>query len=120
MIFFLACSVGKYGDNCEQDCQCENGAACDHISGACTCGPGWIGTYCERPCPRGFHGIECKNTCDCGHGISCHPETGLCHCPPGKHGDKCLKSKNCSLIFAMIYYFMQKHIWIIIRLLVNN
>ncbi|GBN83327.1 Multiple epidermal growth factor-like domains protein 6, partial [Araneus ventricosus] len=85
------CPAGKYGENCQQECQCENGAACDHISGACTCGPGWRGTFCQTPCPAGFHGIECNQSCDCGHGISCHPETGVCHCPKGKHGDKCLK-----------------------------
>lgn len=75
------------------------------MSGACTCGPGWRGTYCEKPCPEGFHGLECNQSCDCGHGILCNAETGVCRCPLGKHGDKCLKSKKHFVINTFIGFY---------------
>lgn len=42
------CPEGSFGPGCESSCQCQNGAACDHVSGACTCTAGWTGTFCER------------------------------------------------------------------------
>lgn len=53
------CPEGSFGPSCESSCQCQNGAACDHVSGACTCTAGWTGTFCERgtaapPVPSGF------------------------------------------------------------------
>lgn len=54
------CPEGSFGPSCESSCQCQNGAACDHVSGACTCTAGWTGTFCERgtaapPGPFWFH-----------------------------------------------------------------
>lgn len=47
---FLAagCPEGSFGPSCKHSCQCQNGAACDHVSGACTCSAGWTGTFCEK------------------------------------------------------------------------
>lgn len=42
------CPEGSFGPSCRSSCQCQNGAACDHASGACTCAAGWTGTFCER------------------------------------------------------------------------
>lgn len=42
------CVNGSYGQRCTQQCQCQNGALCDHVSGACTCSPGYAGTSCEK------------------------------------------------------------------------
>lgn len=55
------CPEGSFGPGCESSCQCQNGAACDHVSGACTCTAGWTGTFCERgtaapPGPLRIHG----------------------------------------------------------------
>lgn len=45
---FLGCPEGWFGASCRHRCQCEHGAACDHVSGACTCSSGWRGTFCEH------------------------------------------------------------------------
>ncbi len=37
-----------YGPQCQQECLCENGAECDHVSGACTCSDGWRSTFCDK------------------------------------------------------------------------
>lgn len=55
------CPEGSFGPGCESSCQCQNGAACDHVSGACTCTAGWTGTFCEKgtaaaPAPFRIHG----------------------------------------------------------------
>lgn len=41
------CPAGFYGQNCEEVCQCQNGAECDFITGGCTCTIGWSGEYCN-------------------------------------------------------------------------
>ena len=44
----LGCSGGFFGDNCEEVCLCQNGAACHFVTGECTCTVGWNGTYCDQ------------------------------------------------------------------------
>ena len=36
------CPVGTYGQDCQEKCTCENGAACDHITGK------YLISYCKR------------------------------------------------------------------------
>lgn len=48
MCLLVECVNGSYGQGCAQQCQCQNGALCDHVSGACTCSPGYAGTHCEK------------------------------------------------------------------------
>jgi len=43
------CSKGRYGPNCSLQCDCENGATCDEVSGRCRCRLGWIGPRCTDP-----------------------------------------------------------------------
>ena len=64
--YILGCADGFYGPGCESKCECSNGAACDHVSGACTCTEGWRGRICDKPCPNGFYGLDCKERCLCG------------------------------------------------------
>ena len=47
-LFCAECPQGMYGFECGQTCQCDNGAACDHVTGACTCTPGWQGALCNQ------------------------------------------------------------------------
>ena len=39
----IKCPYRTYGQGCKERCNCQNGGNCDHISGACTCTPGWRG-----------------------------------------------------------------------------
>lgn len=50
----LECSNGQYGLNCSEPCRCENGGKCHHISGECTCAPGFTGPLCSELCPDGM------------------------------------------------------------------
>ncbi len=36
----LPCAAGYYGDDCQNVCNCHNGAECNHITGKCICAPG--------------------------------------------------------------------------------
>lgn len=42
------CDVGRFGEECLQQCDCENGGRCDRRTGRCRCSAGWIGERCER------------------------------------------------------------------------
>ena len=41
-----ACATGVFGAGCNSPCLCQNGAQCNHITGACTCTAGWQGSTC--------------------------------------------------------------------------
>lgn len=43
----LACRHGRFGKNCEQKCECYNGARCNKETGACKCVPGYLGPTCQ-------------------------------------------------------------------------
>ena len=52
---FIECPPNMFGQNCESTCTCNAaGGTCDHISGTCTCNPGYTGTNCEQ--------CKCSNT----------------------------------------------------------
>ena len=44
---YAACPSGFYGYLCREKCLCKNGAACNHVTGKCTCKPGYTGTTCD-------------------------------------------------------------------------
>ncbi|XP_049520754.1 clotting factor C-like [Dermacentor silvarum] len=43
-----SCPPGRYGQWCEERCQCQNGGTCDPKTGACACPPSFVGTHCEQ------------------------------------------------------------------------
>lgn len=48
--FFIACSEGYFGENCNSSCgHCLNETACHHINGTCDdeCDPGYQAPYCK-------------------------------------------------------------------------
>lgn len=60
------CPVGSFGPQCNQTCECQNGAKCHHINGACLCETGFKGPNCqERFCPSGLYGLICDKICPC-------------------------------------------------------
>ncbi|XP_060723740.1 sushi, nidogen and EGF-like domain-containing protein 1 isoform X1 [Tachysurus vachellii] len=76
------CKPGYYGDQCEEECLCQNGGACIDANGTCECPTGFIGLYCQfevtqtpcsnsRPCPDGGPCLEYGGTylCTCQTGI---------------------------------------------------
>ncbi|XP_028305218.1 multiple epidermal growth factor-like domains protein 10 isoform X6 [Gouania willdenowi] len=105
------CPVGTYGPQCNQRCECQNGAKCHHINGACLCETGFKGLNCqERFCPPGLYGLICDKYCPCNstYTVSCHPLSGECtcsagwaglycneSCPAGYYGEGCTLSCSC-------------------------
>ncbi|KAL4219778.1 hypothetical protein ACF0H5_020191 [Mactra antiquata] len=104
------CKAGTYGDNCKQNCTCNdtNTDFCDHVSGDCVCKTGWEGLQCNKDtdecknastCPQ--HST-CINTdgsyqCDCDIGYYEIP-SGLCSVCDNKHyGEYCLNECTCIL-----------------------
>ncbi|CAG0900959.1 unnamed protein product, partial [Cyprideis torosa] len=85
----LPCPEGTHGEACAQTCRCQNGGTCDHVTGACLCGPGWRGDVCANTCPEDTWGEDCKNSCECYNGGLCHHVTGVCKCLPGFEGERC-------------------------------
>lgn len=43
-----ACLPGRYGVGCAQRCQCPAGTPCHHLTGKCSCPPGFTGYGCEK------------------------------------------------------------------------
>ncbi|KAH3865536.1 hypothetical protein DPMN_028576 [Dreissena polymorpha] len=78
----LGCVVGRYGDQCERQCDaCLVGTTCQQVDGRCDeCMPGYYGSFCRQSC----------TTC-----ITCTKSTGLCTtCARGQYGELC--QYNCS------------------------
>ena len=46
--FKTVCPEETFGDNCQQECQCQNGASCNHVDGTCICSAGYTGTTCSE------------------------------------------------------------------------
>lgn len=42
------CPADRFGSDCQDRCECLNGAQCDGQTGRCVCQPGWTGQHCEN------------------------------------------------------------------------
>lgn len=80
------CESDFWGPHCSNRCQCQNGAKCNPITGACVCTDGYQGWRCEEPCEYGYYGKLCQLPCQCLNGATCNHETGECICAPGYTG----------------------------------
>lgn len=80
------CESDFWGPHCSNRCQCQNGAKCNPITGACVCTDGYQGWRCEEPCEHGYYGKACQLPCQCLNGATCNHETGECICAPGYTG----------------------------------
>ncbi|XP_068447252.1 sushi, nidogen and EGF-like domain-containing protein 1 isoform X3 [Clinocottus analis] len=72
------CSPGFYGDECEEECLCENGGVCVDINGTCECPSGYTGLYCQFEVTQ----TPCSNSRTCPDGGPCleYGGTYLCTC----------------------------------------
>lgn len=41
------CPEGFFGQDCLDECLCQNGAECDFITGMCNCTIGFVGALCD-------------------------------------------------------------------------
>lgn len=73
------CPPGKYGQDCNQVCFCQNNSTCDSVSGNCTCPSGYIGDACQNRCPYGYYGDHCEHLCMCPTDCGCDHVTGSCN-----------------------------------------
>lgn len=80
------CESDFWGPHCSNRCQCQNGAKCNPITGACVCTDGFQGWRCEEPCENGYYGKACQLPCQCLNGATCNHETGECICASGYTG----------------------------------
>ncbi|KAM6963106.1 sushi, nidogen and EGF-like domain-containing protein 1 [Aplochiton taeniatus] len=106
------CHPGYYGDDCEEECLCQNGGVCVDMNGTCACPSGYTGLYCQfevtqtpcstnRPCPDGGPCLEYGGAylCTCQTGISdldhkdYYPSyvqpRSVCDSSPCLHGGHC-------------------------------
>ena len=60
------CQQGRWGHNCESQCQCRNGATCDSVSGRCICAPGWTGRRCAEGKTVLYHNKDIGKVLDWG------------------------------------------------------
>ncbi|GFN87556.1 multiple epidermal growth factor-like domains 10 [Plakobranchus ocellatus] len=110
-----ACPSGKFGLECERDCNCaDRQENCFVSTGGCPsgCAAGYTGEDCYTPCSEGSYGVDCDRTCSehCkGNGNNCSIDTGHCtggceagyipplcddQCPEKTFGQDC--KENCS------------------------
>ena len=88
MLLCEACTSGRFGKNCMQQCDCS-GSQCNPETGECVCEAGRLGPNCSRECPRGRSGVGCQQICQCRHNSGCDPVSGECICQPGWFGPTC-------------------------------
>lgn len=70
------CPEGFFGQDCELNCNCLNGASCSPETGQCFCAPGWKRQKCDRPCDEGYFGKDCAQKCNCLNNGSCSQTNG--------------------------------------------
>ncbi|RWS03780.1 multiple epidermal growth factor-like domains protein 10, partial [Dinothrombium tinctorium] len=105
----VPCLDGKWGEQCDNNCNCYHNSTCDKITGRCICAPGYTGSLCENSCTKNRFGKECAFVCGCLNGGECNFVTGECFCQPNYYGVKCeayncSKSNNCSLLEIQTEY----------------
>ncbi|KAH9523894.1 hypothetical protein Btru_047340 [Bulinus truncatus] len=101
-----ACENPRYGENCEQICQCNSRGTCDRVRG-CVCNSQWTGVNCE------IDVNECTQPDVCPSGYVCENTIGSyrCQCPTGyklknetcQDIDECIEASNiaCNLHFEV-------------------
>ncbi|KAL8624629.1 hypothetical protein ACOMHN_045164 [Nucella lapillus] len=90
------CPASKWGDNCEQSCDCRGHGTCDKAKG-CVCNSGWSGVKCSKDVN------ECKTRVNaCPANQLCQNNLGsfACVCPTGfkkVNETLCIDIDECSV-----------------------
>lgn len=112
--FFVSagCESDYWGPHCSNRCQCQNGAKCNPITGACVCTDGYQGWRCEEPCEYGYYGKACQLPCQCLNGGTCDHVTGECICAPGYSGALWVLA---SCVFLAVFSVVSvQNIWVVV------
>nr|XP_034322194.1 multiple epidermal growth factor-like domains protein 10 isoform X2 [Crassostrea gigas] len=113
-----ACPEGRYGYNCQEQCNVNCGVPyrCDRVTGQCEggCQVGWKGVTCETQCNEGKFGLHCNQSCGfCLNKGQCHYSNGTClaGCDSGYRGNNCKQAcgnntygQGCSLTCGNCLY----------------
>ena len=59
----VGCPQGRYGANCAQICNCRDVTECHHITGVCSCHPGYTGDDCRQGMVAALLANHCNTTC---------------------------------------------------------
>ncbi|GFN80191.1 receptor-type tyrosine-protein phosphatase kappa [Plakobranchus ocellatus] len=115
----VVCSSGKFGRECEHNCNCVNQTeACFVSTGGCPsgCAAGYTGEDCYTQCDPGTYGKDCNKTCSdhcAGDTTSCNHVNGTCDqgcekgylmpfciekCPNTTFGQNCGESCNTTCL----------------------
>ncbi|GFO27357.1 multiple epidermal growth factor-like domains 10 [Plakobranchus ocellatus] len=115
----VVCSSGKFGRECEHDCNCANQTeACFVSTGGCPsgCAAGYTGEDCYTQCGPGTYGEDCNRTCSdhcVGETTSCNYVNCTCDqgcekgylmplctekCPNTTFGQNCEESCNTACL----------------------
>jgi len=98
--------IGRFGKGCMAQCQCDNGATCDHVDGSCRCKSGYTGARCDQMCAPGLWGVDCIQRCRCKNSAECSPNTGECICAAGWRGEFCNQRKyreNATQVIVILH-----------------
>ncbi|XP_053386927.1 uncharacterized protein LOC123542089 isoform X2 [Mercenaria mercenaria] len=73
------CGERHYGDNCSEECMCNfyHTKTCHHVSGNCSCIPGWSGRDCSDDVDEC---TEDSTTCNTKMNSTCENSIGSFHC----------------------------------------
>jgi len=73
------CTSGSWGEECENQCECDKGHVCHHVTGQCS------------PCASGLYGDMCKDSCQCNSDGTelCSHIDGRCFCKGNWFGKNC-------------------------------
>ncbi|XP_052271625.1 multiple epidermal growth factor-like domains protein 11 [Dreissena polymorpha] len=95
----LVCQPPHFGLNCSQTCSRNCNSTCHHVTGHCSCQPGYQLPDCNEACSKGSWGEGCNHQCGrCQGSQQCDTRTGECPgaCEPGYHERLCDKLTESS------------------------
>ncbi|XP_066469618.1 stabilin-1 [Tiliqua scincoides] len=93
------CQPGRYGTNCQSECNCKNGICNEGLlgDGNCTCAPGWEGVSCDKEIGVDFCNGTCDEHANCINGSDISGPTCLCSAGYTGNGTHCTEIDPCAV-----------------------